>query len=295
MAPRVIEVEPSFFRLDPDDEQVQEIAKCLPGFDFKGVPAFFDVGGIVTQPDTFQRVIDLFVQRYNSDPSQHRITKVAGFEARGFVFGPPIALALKVPFVMLRKKGKLPGPVMMYEYETEYSQDNLCCACTAIKEGQLAAHMHNAPIHRVWLPGDRVLLIDDLLATGGTLIAGAKLVQGLGGEVVECCLVTVIEGLKGWRRFHEAIKEIPIFTLVDCARTPSMPEGSTASYTVEMHSEEARCIRDAVKDADSRSVLIKSDGGSYTTGIPGADGKYNERYLEEAVEDTVETQLEKDR
>mmetsp|Transcript_63759 Transcript_63759/g.75455 ORF Transcript_63759/g.75455 Transcript_63759/m.75455 type:complete len:157 (+) Transcript_63759:129-599(+) len=101
---------------------------------------------------------------------------VAGLDARGFILGPPIALALKKPFLMMRKKGKMPNTVESPEYKTEYgNRSGLCVQKNAIK------------------PGDRVLVIDDLVATGGTLSSAIQLVQMLGGEVVECACVVELK------------------------------------------------------------------------------------------------------
>lgn len=105
---------------------------------------------IASDPVAFQLCIDIFVERY----SKMNVDSIAGLDARGFVLGPPIALALKKPFIMLRKKGKLPNSVSGGEYRKEYSGDNatggdeLCISRTSVK------------------PGDRVLVIDDLVATG---------------------------------------------------------------------------------------------------------------------------------
>ena len=119
-------------------------------FCLTGVPRFYDISGMTQDPVAFQLCIDIFVKRY----AGLAIDAIAGLDARGFVLGPPIALALKLPFIMIRKKGKLPNAVTGEEYRKEYQGananggDELCISRTAIKEGA------------------RVLVIDDLVATG---------------------------------------------------------------------------------------------------------------------------------
>ena len=139
---------------DPRRAQIAASIRVIPDFPKAGI-MFQDVSTLLLDPPAFQAAIDLFVERYASMDIQC----VAGFEARGFVFGPPVALALKVPFVMLRKPGKLPGEAIGEDYVTEYSTDRIEVHAGAVK------------------PGQRVLLVDDLVATGGTLLAGANLVR----------------------------------------------------------------------------------------------------------------------
>lgn len=110
--PAIKELGPKHICLDQADENVAKIAKSLPWYGPKysphDVPSFYDVSGITENPEVFQMVVDFFVERYRSQGAEGP-THIAGFDARGFLFGPPIALALKIPFVMIRKAGKLPG------------------------------------------------------------------------------------------------------------------------------------------------------------------------------------------
>lgn len=121
---------------------------------FPGVPRFYDISGMTQNPEVFQLCIDVFVKRY----AAMDVDAIAGLDARGFVLGPPIALALKKPFIMIRKKGKLPNAVTGQEYRKEYEGananggDELCISRTAIQ------------------PGARILVIDDLVATGVCII-----------------------------------------------------------------------------------------------------------------------------
>ena len=101
-----------------DGPEAKEIAQYLPYFPFKGIPRFYDIGGFLYEPDIFQKIVNIFVDRYSTEA--HKIDVIAGLDARGFILGPPIALALKIPFIMMRKKGKMPNSVSSEEYNTEY-------------------------------------------------------------------------------------------------------------------------------------------------------------------------------
>uniref|UniRef100_A0A7S0BXR3 adenine phosphoribosyltransferase n=1 Tax=Proboscia inermis TaxID=420281 RepID=A0A7S0BXR3_9STRA len=157
---------------EQDGEEARAIAQTMPYYPFKGIPRFYDIGGFLAKPDVFQQIVDIFAARYK----EIGIDAVAGLDARGFVLGPPIALALKKPFFMMRKKGKMPNTVESPPYQTEYGpRSGMCIQKDAIKKG------------------DRVLVIDDLVATGGTLSASIQLVQMLGGIVVECACVVELK------------------------------------------------------------------------------------------------------
>jgi len=133
-----------------DCAEAVRIASVIPYYAFHGIDRFYDISGMTHDPEAFQLCIDVFVKRY----SNLDITSIAGIDARGFVLGPPIALALRKPFIMLRKKGKLPNSVCGSPYLKEYQSndngtgDELCISRTAVRAG------------------DRVLVIDDLVATG---------------------------------------------------------------------------------------------------------------------------------
>ena len=103
-----------------DGPEAQEIAQYLPYFPFKGIPRFYDIGGFLYEPAIFQKIVNIFADRYSNDKEGLNIDIIAGLDARGFVLGPPIALALKKPFIMMRKQGKMPNSVSSSEYETEY-------------------------------------------------------------------------------------------------------------------------------------------------------------------------------
>lgn len=155
-----------------DGPEAREIAKYLPYFPFKGIPRFYDIGGFLCEPSIFQQIVDIFSNRYK----ELQIDCIAGLDARGFVLGPPIALALQKPFVMMRKKGKMPNTVSSDDYQTEYgSRSGLTVQRDRIQKGM------------------RVLIIDDLVATGGTLSSAISLVKLLGGVPVECACVVELK------------------------------------------------------------------------------------------------------
>jgi adenine phosphoribosyltransferase len=171
----------------------------IPYYPFHGVPRFYDISGMTHNPEIFQLAIDVFVRRYASLD----VDCIAGLDARGFVLGPPIALALKKPFVMIRKKGKLPNSVSGEDYSKEYQGDNdrgadaLCVSRTAIAAGK------------------RVLVIDDLVATGGTLIAACDILKAIGATIVECACMVELKALGGYAKLqarHEGV-QVRIHTL----------------------------------------------------------------------------------
>lgn len=186
-----------------DGPEAREIAKVIPYFPFKGIPRFYDIGGFLSKPLVFQRIVDIFAARYKDIG----IDSVAGLDARGFVLGPPIALALGKPFVMIRKKGKMPNCIESPPYECEYGKrGGMCCQKDAFKAG------------------DRVLLIDDLVATGGTLSAGVTLINMLGATCVECACVVELkmfinpteEGMPNRTKLFESLGfgEVPVWGLI---------------------------------------------------------------------------------
>ena len=155
-----------------DGPEAKEIAEYLPYFPFKGIPRFYDIGGFLYEPKVFQKIVDIFVERYQTLD----VDVIAGLDARGFILGPPIALALQKPFIMMRKKGKMPNSISSEDYKVEYgNRSGLTVQRDKIQKGQ------------------RVLIIDDLVATGGTLSSAISLVKMLGGVVVECACVVELK------------------------------------------------------------------------------------------------------
>ncbi|MCM2679833.1 adenine phosphoribosyltransferase [Echinimonas agarilytica] len=142
---------------------------------------FRDVTSLLENPAAFHQSVDLLAKPFRD----RGYTKVVGTEARGFLFGAPVALELGLGFVPVRKPGKLPRQTLSESYELEYGEDTL--------------EIHKDSIS----PGDKVLLIDDLLATGGTIEATAKLVRQLGGEVTDAAFVVALPDLGGIERLQK--------------------------------------------------------------------------------------------
>ncbi|KAK1626205.1 hypothetical protein QYE76_000520 [Lolium multiflorum] len=168
-------------------ERIASTIRVIPDFPKPGI-LFQDITTLLLDPQAFRDTTDLFVERYKDKG----ITVVAGVEARGFIFGPPIALAIGAKFVPIRKPKKLPGEVISEEYSLEYGTDKI--------------EMHVGAVQ----PNDRVVIVDDLIATGGTLSAAAKLIERVGAEVVECACVIELPELKG----RDKLGNRPVFVLV---------------------------------------------------------------------------------
>lgn len=173
---------------DPRIHGIKTKIRVVPNFPKPGI-MFQDITTLLLDPKAFKDTIDLFVERYKGK----NISVVAGIEARGFIFGPPIALAIGAKFVPLRKPRKLPGEVISEEYILEYGRDCL--------------EMHVGAVE----PGDCALVVDDLIATGGTLCAAMNLLERVGAEVVECACVIELPDLKGRDRLNGK----PLYILVE--------------------------------------------------------------------------------
>ena len=155
-------------------KQIEEYVNSIPDFPEKGI-IFRDVTSVLQDADGLHLAIDE-MQKFLEDVE---FDVIAGTESRGFIFGVPIAYNLHKAFVPVRKKGKLPRETVSAEYELEY--------------GKAEIEMHKDAIQ----PGQKVVLVDDLIATGGTIEAAARLVEELGGEVVKIIFLMELEGLKG--------------------------------------------------------------------------------------------------
>ena len=151
--------------------------RTVPHYPKQGV-MFRDITTLLKDPLGFRTTIDELAKRY----AGIEIDKVAGVESRGFIVGAALALELGVGFIPIRKKGKLPAPTIGHDYELEYGTDRIEIHVDAID------------------PGERVLLADDLIATGGTATAAVKLIESMGGKVVECCFVIDLPDLGGRQR-----------------------------------------------------------------------------------------------
>jgi len=170
-----------------DTERFMRLIRDVPDYPKKGV-VFKDITTLIKNGDAFDEVINIFCKICEDK----KVDLVAAVESRGFIFGGALANKLKVGFVPIRKLGKLPAETVVEEYDLEYGTDTL-------------------EIHRdAILPGQKVLLVDDLLATGGTIKAACKLVEKLGGSVVRILVMIELVFLRG----REKIKNYDLFTLI---------------------------------------------------------------------------------
>lgn len=151
---------------------------------------FEDICPIFKDPKLFQMLLDALKDRVSQLPEKP--TTIVGLDARGFLFGPSLALQLGISFVPVRKKGKLPGEVYEVTFEKEYGKDVFVIQKSAID------------------PGSRVIIVDDIIATGGSAAAAGKLVEMAGGRVVEFMFLMELLFLKGREKLNS-----PVFTLLD--------------------------------------------------------------------------------
>ena len=158
-------------------EQLRNIIRDIPDFPKKGI-LFKDITTLLGDAKSFQRMIDLLANRYVGE----KIDKVVGVEARGFIIGAALAYKLGAGIVLVRKPGKLPSETLKKTYDLEYGTDTLEIHTDAIKKGE------------------RVLIADDLLATGGTMAAVVDMVSGMGAEIFECCFMAELEFLEGGKK-----------------------------------------------------------------------------------------------
>jgi adenine phosphoribosyltransferase len=160
---------------------VKSRIRTIPHFPKPGIQ-FRDITTLLKDPVGFRITITELVSRY----ADMKIDKVAAIESRGFIIGAPLAFALGVGFVPIRKAGKLPGDKIGHDYELEYGSDRV--------------ELHRDAIQ----PGEKILLVDDLVATGGTALAAATLIEKAGGTVVECCFVIDLPDVGGRKRLEQA-------------------------------------------------------------------------------------------
>ena len=184
------------------NEDKELIATCLPYYPFKGIDRFYDISGILANPPVFQKVISIFVNRYKN----MGITSVFGLDARGFVFGPSIASALKIPFFMIRKKGKLCNSIEGSSYSKEYGGDGADGKDILTVSRSIAVYPNVL---------ERCLIIDDLIATGGTLLAAMDLLTTNGCTVVECACIVELKALAGGDKVRTQYPNTNVYTLMD--------------------------------------------------------------------------------
>jgi adenine phosphoribosyltransferase len=171
----------------PDIERLRSLVRDVPDFPQKGI-VFKDITPLLADEVGFSTAIDLIVVRFG----RGNVDKVVGIEARGFIISSPVAYHFGAGFVPVRKAGKLPWQTRSEEYELEYGSETL-------------------EIHRdAFSPGERVLIVDDVLATGGTARATARLVEGLGAKVVGIAFLVELGFLKG----REQLREYDVLSLL---------------------------------------------------------------------------------
>lgn len=163
----------------PNDKTVKDYIRTIVDFPHEGI-MFRDVTTLFADPRGFRMAVDQMLHPY----AGQRIDKVVGLEARGFILGGAIAHQLGTGFVPVRKKGKLPGKTISEAYTLEY--------------GEAIVELHDDAIE----PGETILLVDDLLATGGTAEAGIKLVERLGGKILSCAFVIDLPELGGRKKLE---------------------------------------------------------------------------------------------
>ncbi|MFH1381089.1 MAG: adenine phosphoribosyltransferase [Candidatus Omnitrophota bacterium] len=170
-----------------NEETLKSIIRNVPDFPKKGI-VFRDITTLTGHNEAFKFVVDEFVKRYKNK----KIDYVVSVESRGFIFGSALAYAIGCGLVPVRKKGKLPFKTDSITYDLEYGTDTLEIHQDAFRNGK------------------NILLIDDLLATGGTIAAARDLIKKIGGRVLEAAFVIELEFLNG----REKIKDMPVFSLV---------------------------------------------------------------------------------
>ncbi len=167
---------------------LDDAIRKVPDFPHKGI-LFYDITSILMNPAAYRYCLDAMVKRYKGE----RIDAVAAIESRGFLFAAPFAERMGIPLILVRKKGKLPGRTVSKSYALEYGQ------------AEIEMHVDDIP------KGGRVLIVDDLVATGGTLRAAADLLEESGAVPVGVFCVIGLPFL----RYDEALKGLPIDTLIE--------------------------------------------------------------------------------
>ena len=155
-------------------EYIKSKVRSIPNWPIKGV-IFRDITTLLQDPKASKEICQIFFNRYVNE----KVDKIVGIDARGFLFGSVLAVELGIGFVPIRKKGKLPYKTISESYTLEYGEETI--------------EIHEDAIDR----GDRIVIIDDLMATGGTIAASAALVEKLGGDILECAFVIELPDLKG--------------------------------------------------------------------------------------------------
>ncbi|MGL1862308.1 MAG: adenine phosphoribosyltransferase [Pseudodesulfovibrio sp.] len=171
---------------------LRDYVRDIQNYPKEGI-TFFDIAPILSNPEAFQYAVDQLAEKFKDCGA----TKIVAAEARGFIFGAPLALQMKIGFVPIRKPGKLPFKNRCVTYDLEYGTDTLC--------------MHDDAIEK----GEKVLIIDDLLATGGTAEGMVKLVKEAGGDIVGNGFVIQLGFLEGNKVLKDAGQEVTYLIEID--------------------------------------------------------------------------------
>jgi adenine phosphoribosyltransferase len=171
-------------------KQIKDYIRTIPDYPHKGI-MFRDITTLLNDPEGFEMAVEGLIE--HARRTLAKVDHVAGIEARGFILGGAVAHRLRAGFVPIRKKGKLPWQTIGQEYSLEYGTDSVEIHVDAIQ------------------PGEKIMLVDDLIATGGTAEAGIKLIERAGGEVVACSFVIDLPELGGRARLETLGK--PVLTL----------------------------------------------------------------------------------
>ena len=164
-------------------DEVREMIRTIPNFPKEGI-MFRDITTAVKDAKTLNKMIDFIYEQFKDE----KIDYVAGLESRGFIFGAPVACKLNAGFIPIRKPNKLPAETISETYELEYGTDTLEMHADALKSG------------------DRVLIVDDLLATGGTCSASCNLVKKIGANVIGCAFIIELDILQGRNKLPKNCK-----------------------------------------------------------------------------------------
>ena len=171
-------------------ERLENTIETIPNFPKEGIQ-FKDISPIFLYPDLYEEVVEKMVNF-----SRGKVDAVCGIESRGYIFGIAIAVKLGIPFILIRKKGKLPPPFISEKYDLEYGTSEIEMKINQIQKGQ------------------RVLIHDDLLATGGTAKAAANLVEREGGKVTQFSFLIELKDLGGKKKL-EQIEGVEVFNILD--------------------------------------------------------------------------------
>ncbi|HEY4716615.1 MAG TPA: adenine phosphoribosyltransferase [bacterium] len=166
---------------------LKKIIREIPDYPKKGI-LFYDITTLLKDAKAFQKIVDILGNRY----VDKKIDLIVGIDARGFIIGAALAYKLGKGLVLVRKKGKLPYKTIRASYQLEYGADEI--------------EMHQDAVTK----GQSVIIVDDLLATGGTAAATVELVEKSGGKVKECVFIIELEGLKG----RDKLESVPVFSLL---------------------------------------------------------------------------------